>query len=349
MPSVTPITRPNLYDIDLESIPSGRSGWYRSLLQAARAARESTHQGGALGAFTWSVAVFADLKPATVGRRLEDLLGTIEAWPSTFITVVAHGPRHAGIAEVVREATARRDTPHRVVEIPHQDMSNAWNQYVYGLRPLARHHLFVDSRLTVAPGGLDALRETMEEKAGITAATGVPGGDDRRARYLRQLLHAQGGLGAGLYALREEFLERIVERGIFLPVDLADPKRLIGSLICHDLAPHRHWSATRVMPVDRAGCRSSCPHPWTPWGLRHRYQRHIRQARAKMENQAIHRLIYADGFESLPELSRELIDMTKHALPRGRESRSQIHFRRAALDQEKRTTPPSPADLLPLA
>lgn len=279
---------------------------YRSLLERLAQARSCER------AVDWSICVFASREGARIQDCLSALRHATSGWQSPELTVVVNGPA-TGTAGAAREALAHWPYPARVVEITLGDKANAWNQYIHGLRPDARWHLFVDGYVVPDVAGLEVLRERCEAApAEQTAATGMPAGEHAGAVQMREFVTRHGGVLGGLHALRGEFVERLVARGLFQPWGLYRGDGLIGSWICHDLdPPSNRWDKQHIIPVPQAAWQGERLSPWSPGDLLTHWRRMHRQAQGRMENRAIKDIIYREGYEGLPDSARELVE---HAL-----------------------------------
>ncbi|WP_026340596.1 glycosyltransferase family 2 protein [Thioalkalivibrio sp. ALJT] len=297
----------------------------------------------------WSICVFASREGARIRDCLSALQQTTSTWPAVELTVVVNGPAPA-TASAAQEALGGWRHPARVVEIALGDKANAWNQYIHGLRPEARWHLFVDGYVVPDTVGLGVLREHCEAApAAQTAATGMPAGAHAGAVQMRDFVMRHGGILGGLHALRGEFVERLVARGLFQPWGLYRGDGLIGSWVCHDLDPCvNRWDKQRIIPVPQATWQGERLAPWSPRDLRTHWRRMHRQAQGRMENRAIKDIIYREGYEGLPESARDLV---AHALELGPGSNDRSLFRRwlrtRAARSLRQAATPAPEAFLP--
>ncbi len=202
------------------------------------------------------------------------------------ITVVLNGCRDAS-HEVTRRFAQASGLEVRGFEIAFADKSNAWNQYVHELAPMADLHIFVDGYTRVAPGSLAALAAALAADPHAHAASGLPGG--RGAAAYRRTVQRDGGLHGSLHALRGSFVERIRLAGLRLPVGLYRGDGLIGSFAMHDLDPATAWDPARVAQVERATWSAQAFAPPDLW--RH-LRRRVNQARGRLESAAVKRIIY---------------------------------------------------------
>ena len=311
---------------------AGPPGTYRKLLADALQQRPERAPEA-----EWGVAVFASNEAPYLVSCLKSLWAALGEWPSVDFTVLINGSRDGSESEAIR-SFRELGLPGRVVVIPRGDKANAWNQYVYGLRPIARQHLFVDGYLSFPTEGLHAVRQVMEGVNPPLAVSGVPGGDTAGAVEFRRFLREHGGVGGGLHAIDDSFLARVTRRGIHLPLGLYRGDGLIGSFLCHDLDPlHTPWSTERIAVVDSAAWTGPRVSLGSPREARRHLQRLLRQARGRMENRAIRGIIYEHGYEGLPETALELLEWAWQQGPAGNEgSAARRILRQVAFRQQQR-------------
>lgn len=308
---------------------------------------QQAEQRSAAPRVDWAITVFASREGPQLETCLDALDSALAGWPSVAAHVVVNGGSEATAAHA-RAALERWRHPAAVVEIPFGDKANAWNQYIYGLRPGARWHLFVDGYVAPDVSGLDKLR-TRFEAADALAATGVPSGEHRGAVQMREFVQSHGGILGGLHAIRGEWLDRLVRRGILQPWGLYRGDGLIGSWLCHDLDPlAQAWDKDRILVVPEATWQGERLSPFAPRDLLTQWRRMQRQAQGRMENRAIKDIIYREGYEGLPQSARELVE---HALNLGPGSNDRSLTRRLlrghVTRRLRRTPEPEPQDFLP--
>jgi hypothetical protein len=202
-----------------------------------------------------------------------------------------------------------------VFRVAHSDKSNAWNQYVHTLRIEAAVHFFVDAYAYVKPGSFRALADAVT-KSGVNAATAVPG-SGRSREQITASMRENGGLHGSLHALSGEFLARVRERSVRLPLDLYRGDGLIGAMAAYDLEPQlRGYSRSRIAIVETAAWSFDPLRFWRWRDIRRVLRRRMRQIRGDYESEAFKRIVKTFGFEALPLLADDMISefITNHGL-----------------------------------
>jgi glycosyltransferase involved in cell wall biosynthesis len=253
----------------------------------------------------WSVVVFAKNEKGSI----ESCLSAIETACSgsdSHVTVVLNGSKDGTDEAVFRYSRLCR-IPINIFEIPFGDKANAWNKFIYDLRPSAHVYFFVDAYAIVGMRAFQLLAFALQKHTAANAATGVPS-SGRSAAALAAEMHATGGLHGSLHALRFRFVERICESQYRLPIGLYRGDGLIGSMAMHDLNPLVHpWCPERIVVVDGATWTHRVLSPFRPRDIMRQCNRMIRQARGRLEDEAIKRIIYRYGYGGLPTFADDMI------------------------------------------
>jgi len=260
---------------------------------------------GATGArsFEWAGAIVCRNERKAIGHCLR-AVAAASVGHSMHVSVLVNGSSDASL-DVARQAAGQLDLPISIYDIRRGCKSNAINQYLYGLRPVAKAYFFTDGYTQVDIAALRTLDAALADHPDANAATAVPS-VGRSAAASREAMLRHGGLHGSLFALRSSFVDRLVARGLHLPVGLYRGDGLIGSLAMHDLDARTEWQTRRVVVT---------PATWrqTPLSVLHsgdlvRYGRRlVRQAQGRMENAAIKAIIYERGYEALPNTVAALI------------------------------------------
>jgi hypothetical protein len=256
---------------------------------------------GARGTVLWSIVVIARNEASRLTGCLEHITREV-AGADACVTVILNGCSDDSRERVGHFAQAAK-LPVAAYEIGFADKSNAWNQYIHVLAPIATRHVFVDGYAWVVPGALKAFAEALDASDHVHAATGVPSAG-RSAAVQRRTLRDQGGLHGSLHVLCDGFVERIRAAGLRLPVGLYRGDGLIGSFCMHDIDVTTPWDKTRVAVVEAATW--GLPPPMIG-DLPRILRRRINQARGRLENAAIRAAIYPGGYAALPRYADDMI------------------------------------------
>lgn len=252
-------------------------------------------------------------------------------------------------SEAVAQRTARDcGLPLRIYRTPAADKANALNQFIYSLRVPARMYVFIDGYVRISPAALLGLETCLTTHPFAMAATGV-GINGRTMHLATQKTLEQGGVLHGqLHALRPEFLDRMVERQIRLPIGTYRGDGLMGSMAAHNLdAVGNSWDNGRIVGVREATYEIAALSLFRPRDLQRHFRRRVRQMHGNLQHQAMTAIIYRHGFAALPADADDLIrdHLAEHGVPAT--SIADRPFMALALRQFCAARRPDPADYLP--
>lgn len=294
----------------------------------------------------WHAAVYC----SNVGERLRaclDSLGVALVRKRALITVVLNGPDAESLAAA--RAAMAADAPIEIVHIPLRDKSNAINQFNYNLRVPARAYAAVDGNVQVGANAFVAMEERLGSAPHAMAVTGVSINGRTMRKLGAQALRTGGVLHGQLHALRPDFLDRMTDRGIKLPIGLYRGDGLLGSMAAHDLDPlSKPWDDTRVLPEARATFTVPRLSLLDSGDVRHLFRRRVRQMQGLIENKAVAAIIYRSGFEALPEHVADLIQGYLAVHPAPQVSPLDRPFQWLALSELAKLERPDPALLRPI-
>ena len=164
----------------------------------------------------------------------------------------------------------------------------------------------------------------------------------------REVAFKSGGIGQ-FFAVRRELLEELVARGRQIPVGLYRGDGLLTGFIVHETndgihrEPMRHVGFT---PAAEYSIRPLSPFSWHD--IKVYYNRLVRQAQGRVENQAWNSVIWSRGFDALPRFGDELIlTWLKDNSPRD-EGPLGNFFIRQALKHIRKWQKPREEDLMPV-
>ena len=262
----------------------------------------------------WHVAVYAVNEAERLAACLHSILAAL-AGSSFRISLVLNGTSDG--SEPIAGAIALAGAPIDIYRIAHADKSNAINHFYYELRRPARLYAEVDGHVKIAKVALQVMGDRLARDAAALTVSGIAINGRTMPKWDAE--RAKGGrLMGGLHALRPALLDRMVARGIRLPIGLYRGDGLIGSMAAHDLDPrHIPWDNARVAGEREAHVEVHQLNPLRPVHLRRQFRRKISQMRGMIENAAIAEIIYRDGFEGLPRFADDMIAtyLARHAPP----------------------------------
>lgn len=228
------------------------------------------------------------------------------------------------------------------------DKSNIINQFIYMQREPARMYAFVDGYVRISPGALHDLDAGLAAHPYAMAATGVCMNGRSMAAATSATLNQGGRLHGQLHALRPEFLDRMVEKGIRLPVGLYWGDGLMGSMAMHNLdALGEAWDTKRIVGVAGATYEIAALSMFKPRDLQRQFRRKLRQMLGRLQNAAIKEVIYRAGYAALPSDAGDLV--RNHLLRHGRPAVPILDrpFMALALRHVQTARKPNPASLAP--
>ena len=294
----------------------------------------------------WHVAVYCSNEEQRLGACLNSL-GVALAGRCALISVLLNGSSDQSL-EIARAARAA-GAPIEILQIPFRDKSNAINQFNYDLRVPAQAYAGVDGNVEVGASAFLAMEERLASAPHVVAVTGVAA-DGRTMREMGvQALRTGGVLHGQFHALRPQFLDRMSERGIKLPIGLYRGDGLLGSMAAHDLTPiSKPWENSRILASARATFTIPRLSLLDSRDARRLFRRRVRQMQGLIENKAIASIIYRSGFEGLPEHVADLIQDYLAAHPAPEVSPLERPFQWLALREIAKTERPDPALLSPI-
>jgi hypothetical protein len=252
----------------------------------------------------FDIAVFAVNEAATIGGCIQSIDRAC-AGRDAHIAVLLNGTTDHSVE--ILKALRLSHAAMSVYRFPVADKANAINHYLYELRRAARVHIGVDAYTRIGEGSFRAIAGAFDADPHALIASALPV-SGRSATVVAANTMKGGMINGQCYGLRPDFVDRLVEAGYRLPLQLYRVDGLLGSMAAHDLdALNKPWDNARLIGVQGASFALT-PLSIFKWrDIRRQYNREIRQARGRMENAAIKALIYKGGYESLPDNANDMI------------------------------------------
>jgi len=264
------------------------------------------------------------------------------------VTLIANGTTDASIARA-KHAMEVQKLSGSIYSIGHPDKSNAINHSFYTVRVPARMHVFIDAYAIIAPDSFKGFATVLSTNQEAVAATGIAGNGRTMKAATEETLRQGGRLHGQLHAFRPSFIERLTDRGLFLPIGLYRGDGLLGSMACHDLDPRRNpWANHRIKGTVEAVYQIPQLSPFSPRDIARQFRRKIRQLRGRMENAALGAIIYTQGFGALPETADDMILAWLSNGGTVPVTRAEKPFLHLALQKIRAAKQPSPAELDPV-
>ncbi len=221
------------------------------------------------------------------------------------ITVIENGSTD-DTARLV-ETHARHHSNIRLISLELGDKCNAWNHFVHRIDWQADVCVFMDGDCRMTPGSLDALRHCLSRNTHALAATAYPV-SGRNVKASRREIQEDHGLVGNLYALRGEFLRRVREKGIQLPIGMVGDDSFLGALVKWNLEPMKTgWVNEHIALCPEAGFSFNSFSMIHPRDVQTYWRRRIRYGRRKFELKMLRKSISIEGgVQNLPQRIEEI-------------------------------------------
>ena len=252
----------------------------------------------------FDIAVFAVNEAATIEACIQSIDRACAGWDA-HISVLLNGTTDNTVE--ILQALRLSHAAMTVYRFSVADKANAINHFLYDMRRPARVHFGVDAYTRIGAGSFQAIAHAFDADPHALIASALPTSGRSAAAVAANTM--KGGMVNGqCYGLRPDFVDRLVEAGYRLPLQIYRGDPLLGSMAAHDLdALNKPWDDARLIGVAGA-CFALTPLSVFKWrDIRRQYNREIRQARGRMENAAIKSIIYAAGYGALPDNANDMI------------------------------------------
>jgi len=217
------------------------------------------------------------------------------------VFVVANGCTDS--TEEVVLTYAKEQPGVNLIQLGIADKCNAWNVYIHDVIPRRipgrSVYFFMTGDAQAYPKAFSHLERALDLRSGALAAAAVPF-SGRTMHYDRAMIQSKHGLVANLYALKGNFIARLQEQNIRLPLGLEGDDGLIGALVKWDLEPRKDWVESRIVSCGDAGFtfESLSWRRWLDW--KQYWRRRIRYARRRYEVQLLRTRLKTQGIAGLP-------------------------------------------------
>jgi len=293
----------------------------------------------------WCIAVFARNEEARIGDCLAAIAKAIDGVRVRIILIV--NGSSDGTVETAVGMVRSLGLHASVYTIAFACKSHAMNVFIHDLRPVAKIYFFVDATTFVEPNALHALADALNGRSDVSAVSGLPINGRAAAKMRRDAIQSSKLFGQ-MFALKQSCLDELAMRGRRLPIGLYRCDGLFVGFICWETDGVAHERPMpRVATIAEAEWRIR-PISWYRWNdARAGFNRLVRQARGRLENQSWNPILWTQGFGALPRFADEMIlDWLRTSRPK-RESLPDRFFTWLALRRIRRWRRPDEAALVP--
>ncbi|MGI0115551.1 glycosyltransferase [Zooshikella sp. RANM57] len=253
-----------------------------------------------------AIAVFAHNEAARITTCLESIRISIINSPHNALPegayqcyVLANGCTD-NTAQVVAEYQQQHSWVN-LVDIKEGDKSNAWNVFVHEVVAEAETYIFLDGDCEVVGDSLYQLYQYQKAHPKKNALAAIPMDVGRGTKQQTITMITRGGLAGNLYALPHQFVKRVRDENIKLPVGTIGEDSLVGALACFDLDLTRGWDRTRIGVCELARFTYK-PMNWLSWQeWKVYYRRKQRYSIRHWQNKMIKAILTTKGPQYLPE------------------------------------------------
>lgn len=250
----------------------------------------------------WPVAVFAHNEARNIVACLDSL--RLASTRSIRCHVLANACTD-GTEAVVRDY-ATRNAEVNLVPIDLADKANAWNIFVHDIAPRGTEFcFFIDGDVRATPGSLDQLASALARHPEANGASALPCSGRSLQAFRRDMLREQG-LAGNLYALRGDFVQRVREREIRMPLGTVGEDALVGAMLKWDLKQNVPWDDSKVAVAEDAGFEFDPVSFWAAGEWKKYFRRRVRYSIRRYQNKMFGRIIQSAGFQALPRDIRQL-------------------------------------------
>lgn len=251
--------------------------------------------------FELVITIFAYNEADSIIRCLQSVAHTLtthaEFTGRSQCVLVANGCRDNTVA--IAKQYAQQHPWLTVADIAQGDKCNAWNQAVHQYAGVGRYYVFLDGDCFVSDQAIATLVKQLQQQPRLNACSAVP---SAKHSLYRQDIVANGGIAGCLYALSGDFVARIRQQGVRLPVGFIGDDSLVGALAHWDLDPLQNtWDKTLTHVCGDA--EFSYDTTWLHALLNPRFylRRCQRYSMRYFQNKLLSQKIYRLGLAGIPE------------------------------------------------
>lgn len=249
---------------------------------------------------SYSVVSFAYNEGDSINATIRSIISNSDKRLKN-ITIVANGCTD-NTAEIAKE-TLNKYAPcsFKVVQLEIGDKCNAWNHYIY-------HHLaecevvfFTDSDLTFSENAFPKLFDKLLATNQLAIA-GLPQTGRNIAQYV-ELVENYSCLFGGLYGVKQQFLTRLKNENIYLPMGLNWIDSQITKLINHNLSTDKSIYTHQVTFEPNIGYHFESLKPWKPSHIKLYLNRLVRYKTGQLQESYLDNLPFREWPKTMANIN----------------------------------------------
>ena len=249
----------------------------------------------------WPVMVLAHNEERHIAACLDSIFAA-DPDRSFEVYVMANGCTDRTEA-IVKEYGRKRPEVH-LVSIRMGDKCNAWNVFIHDTIKACCNgrdiYFFMDGDATAELGAFKTLSQGLDRTPYANAASAVPLAGRNAARD-RDAMIREHALVANLYALRGNFVERLQDLGVRVPLKLEGDDGMIGAFVKWDLKPTSNGTDDkRIVVCADAGFKFESFTPMRLKDWKAYWKRAVRYGRRNYEFRLLGPLIESQGLSAIP-------------------------------------------------
>ena len=187
-----------------------------------------------------------------------------------------------------------------VHEIDLGDKANAWNTFVHDLNVKADVFVFHDGDCQIIAGSLAAFLDAVEKNPAVMAIAAMPF-NGKNVEKNRAAIRQENGLWGNLYALRGDFVERLRQRQVRIPIGWIGDDDMVNILAKWNLNPFQREEPERVYPCQEAGFCFAPLSLGSVSDLKLLFRRLVRYSLRRYQDKMLFPLMRQHGLAAIPD------------------------------------------------
>lgn len=253
----------------------------------------------------YSIAAFAYNEEKNIEATLSSILSSVDQGLDQ-LTILANGCTDK-TAEVAENFLRKQPLPYKVITISLGDKCNAWNTYVYEHLTASPVQFFIDCDVQFSPQAFPRLASKLISSEKKNAVTGLPLSGRNKEKY-SELVTRYSCLFGNLYGLKREFLVRLRDDEIKLPIGLCWIDAQLTKLVNEDLRYDKDDYQQRVTFLENTGYLFESLKPWKRADRRLYLSRLARYKAGQLQEPALDSLPFVEWPSTMDDINAELLN-----------------------------------------